>query len=123
MDKARQAALKREYRESRRPAGVYRITNTATGKIFIGSSVDVNARINRHKAGFAFLDKHELPALIADVKAYGRDSFSFDVVELLGGEYESDTAMLDDLALLERMWLETCQPYGEKGYNTPVPQG
>jgi group I intron endonuclease len=120
MDKARQAELKREYRERRQPAGVYRITNTATGRIFIGSSVDVNARINRHKAGFNFLDSHELPALMADVKAYGKENFTFDVVELLNGEYESDAAMKDDLALLERMWLETCQPFGDKGYNTPA---
>ncbi len=117
MDKSRQAELKREYKENRPAAGVYRIKNTVNGKIFIGSSVNVNARINRHKAGFAFLDSHELPALIADVKEFGRDSFAFEVLELLEGEYDSDTALRDDLKLLEEMWLEKCAPYGDNGYN------
>jgi group I intron endonuclease len=118
IDKSKQAALKREYKENRRPAGVYQIKNTATGKIFIGSSVDVNARINRHKAGFAFMDNHEMPALIADVKKYGAENFTFEVLETLEGEYDSDTGLREDLKLLEQMWLEKCNPFGERGYNT-----
>jgi group I intron endonuclease len=118
MDKSRQTALKREYKENRRPAGVYQIKNTLTGKIFIGSSVDVNARINRHKAGFAFLDSHEMPALIADVKKYGADAFTFEVLETLEGEYDSDAELREDLKLLEQMWLEKCEPFDERGYNT-----
>ncbi|MHB9031274.1 MAG: GIY-YIG nuclease family protein [Candidatus Latescibacterota bacterium] len=117
MDKSKQAALKREYKENRRPAGVYQIKNTVTGKIFIGSSVDVNARINRHKAGFAFLDSHEMPGLIEDVKKYGAESFTFEALETLEGEYDSDTALREDLKLLEQMWLEKCDPYDGRGYN------
>ncbi len=117
MDKARQAELKRAYMETKRPAGVYRIRNEVTGKIFIGSSVDVNARINRHKAGFALFDKHEIPELIADVRQYGRENITFEVLETLDGEYDSDAALKEDLKLLEQMWLEKCEPYGDRGYN------
>lgn len=117
MDKARQDALKREYKENRRPAGVYQIRNTVTGKIFIGSSVDVNARINRHKAGFAFIDSHENPKILPDLKAHGKDSFVFEVLEVLEGEYETDAALREDLKLLEQMWLEKCDPFGDNGYN------
>lgn len=118
MDKARQEILKREYKETKRPAGVYRIKNMVTGKIFIGSSVNVNARINRHKASFALFDTHEIPELIADAKQYGLENITFEVLEVLEGEYESGEALRDDLKLLERMWLEKCEPYGDKGYNT-----
>jgi len=96
----------------------HQIKNSITGKIFIGSSVDVNARINRHKAGFAFLDSHEIPGLIADVKKYGAESFPFEVLETLEGEYDSDAGLCEDLKLLEQMWLEKCEPFGERGYNT-----
>ncbi len=117
MDKSKQAALKREYKENRRPAGVYRIKNTANGKIFIGSSVDVQSRINRHKAGFAFLDSHENPNLIADGKKYGAENFIFGILETLEGEYEFDAALREDMKLLEQMWLEKCEPFGDNGYN------
>jgi len=117
MDKSRQAELKREYKENRRPAGVYQIKNTVTGKIFIGSSVDVNARINRHRAGFSFLDNHEIPGLIADVKKYGAENFTFETLDTLEGEYESDAALREDLKYLEQMWLEKCKPFGDRGYN------
>ena len=121
MDKSRQAELKREYKETKRPAGVYQIKNTVTGKIFIGSSVNVQGRINRHKQSFAIMDTisdaFEIPDLVADVKKYGQVSFAFEVLETLDGEYESDTALKDDLKILEQIWLEKCEPFGERGYN------
>jgi group I intron endonuclease len=117
MDKSRQAELKRDYREAKRPAGVYQIKNEKTGKIFIGSSLNPNARINRHKQSFASLDQFEIPDLIADVKTYGQENFTFEVLETLDGDYDSDDALKEDLKLLERMYLEKCEPYGDRGYN------
>ena len=29
-----------------------------------------------------------------------------------------EAALKEDLKLLERIWLEKCEPYGENGYNT-----
>lgn len=121
MDKSRQAELKREYKEAKRPAGVYQIKNEKNGKIFIGSSMNVNARINRHKQSFALLDRvsdnFEIPDIVADVRQYGVENFTFTVLETLDGEYETDDAIKEDLKLLEQMWLEKCEPYGERGYN------
>ena len=121
MDKSRQAELKREYKEAKLPAGVYQIKNTVSGKIFIGSSVNVNSRINRHKQSFAFMDKlsdnFEIPELVADVKQYGQESFVFEVLEALEGEYDSDAALKDDLKILHQIWLEKCEPFGDRGYN------
>lgn len=117
MEKTKQAQLRREYKEARQDAGVYQIKNTVTGRIFIGSSVNVHARINRHKAGFAFIDSHENPRILPDLRAHGKDSFVFEVLEILDGEYDSAAALRDDLKILEEMWLEKLQPFGDNGYN------
>jgi group I intron endonuclease len=121
MDKSRQTQLRREYKEAKRPAGVYRIKNEKNGRIFIGSSINVNARINRHKQSFALLDSFsdnfEIPSMVADVKTYGLENFTFEVLETLDGEYDTDDALKEDLKLLEQLWLEKCNPFGNKGYN------
>lgn len=105
MDKQEQAAVKREYKESTPAAGVYRIRNEKTGRIFIGSSLNVNARINRHKASL-FFGSEEVPELGPDWKKYGQESFTFEVLEVLEGEYDSDDERKNDLTLLERMWTD-----------------
>ena len=116
LNREKQAALKREYKEARRPAGVYQIKNMVTGKIFIGSSINVAGRINRHKAEFAF-GSEGIPGLLADWHEYGGENFTFEVLEVLDGEYESDMALKEDLHLIERLWLEKYDPFGDKGYN------
>jgi group I intron endonuclease len=117
MDKAKQKILKREYREALTKAGVYQIKNEKTGRIFIGSSINVTGRINRHKAEF-FFGSEKITGLLEDWKNYGEENFTFDVLELLDGEYESEAELRGDLRLLEQMWLEKCSPFDDKGYNT-----
>jgi len=34
--------LLREYKERRRPAGVFQVRNTANGKVFLGSSLNLD---------------------------------------------------------------------------------
>jgi|SRR6185436_7565954 len=47
MDKRK---LKREYKEARVPMGVYRVHNTADDRSLVGSSTNVAAMLNRHRA-------------------------------------------------------------------------
>ena len=111
MDKPDKKSLKRTYLESDKPAGVYRIKNTKSGNVFLGSGIDVNARINRFKAELAFGNGNNLgfpKELHDDLKQYGPESFTFEVLEVLDGEYESDAARLEDLNILEQMWQEKC---------------
>jgi hypothetical protein len=119
MDKTHQAELKRLYKESTPPSGVYRIRNDATGRIFIGSSVNVNARINRHRSSL-FFGSEEIPGLQSDWRAYGPERITFEVLDVLDGEYDSDDARKEDLRLLERMWREKSARNGETFYGDPV---
>ena len=42
--------LIREYKESRRPMGVYRVLNTTNGRALVGVSVDLPSMLNRQRA-------------------------------------------------------------------------
>ncbi len=108
--------LKDEYKLTVQPAGVFQIKNTLNGKIFIGSSVNLNAIWNRHRfqleAGL-----HANKELQKDWNASGPDNFVF---EILGTQKKKDDPsfdMLKEVKILEEMYLEELQPFGDKGYN------
>lgn len=69
--------------------GIYKITNIKNDKIYIGQSVDIKARITRHKNFFHPEDysynsiKLELNMPIHKaMKKYGEECFTFDILEL-----------------------------------------
>ena len=106
--------LKREYLETKIPMGVYQIRNLTNEKVFVGSSLNLSGIFNRYK--FALVaGNHPNKALQTDWNALGADKFAFEVLEELEAR-----AGLDDkaeLAVLEDLWLEKLEPYGERGYN------
>ncbi len=108
--------LVREYKERRKPAGVFMIKNTANGKVLLGSSLNLEGPLN--SARFMLrIGSHGNAALQNDWRAYGEDSFTFEILETVR---ESDTPgfnIEDELTLLEQIWLEKLQPFGDRGYN------
>jgi len=106
--------LKREYRETHRPMGVFQIRNLTSGKVFIGSSVNLDGILNRHR--FALVaGSHQSRTLQKDWNESGAENFAFEILEEI-----EPRANLDDkkeVAVLEDLWLEKLEPYGEKGYN------
>lgn len=60
--------------------GIYKIVNTKNNKIYIGSSVNIKSRESKHfwmlKTGI-----HDNEYLQKSYNKYGRDSFSFEVIE------------------------------------------
>ena len=69
------------------PAATYSITNTITGKKYVGQSTAYPHRWNRHKARLRN-NTHENPSLQQDYNEYGKDAFVFEVIE----EYPPDTS-------------------------------
>lgn len=63
-------------------AGVYRITCTANGRAYVGSTVDIGFRFHSHrntlKAG-----KHHNSHLMNAWQKYGEDAFRFEVLEVV----------------------------------------
>jgi hypothetical protein len=110
-------AVTRAYKDGRRTMGVYRVFNSANGKSFVGSAGDVLAKLNSQRAQLEF-GSHMNRELQAEWKLFGPDSFRFEVLEELEPLDTPGYEPTKDLQVLERIWLEKLEPYGEKGYHT-----
>jgi hypothetical protein len=111
----RKAAV-RAYKEATRPMGVYRIHNTRHDRSLVGRSVDLPAILNRERAQLR-LGAHRNRALQDDWNALGAGAFELEVLDTLTPPADQpgyDPS--DDLRVLEALWLERLQPFGERGY-------
>ncbi len=62
--------------------GIYKIQNKINGKIYIGQSVNIDKRFRKHKSVYKNPKfKHYHYPLYQDMRKYGLDNFSFEVVE------------------------------------------
>ena len=113
-------ALIREYKDSRRPMGVYCIRNTVNGKLLVGKSTDLPAILNRQR-GQLRLSSHPNPILQKDLTEYGADAFEVEVLDTLEVPDQADYDPSADLRTLEQMWLDKLSPFGDRGYN-PEPK-
>jgi hypothetical protein len=108
--------LVRAYKETRRPMGVYRVRNVRDGRALVGRSVDLPSVLNRERAALRF-GAHSNKALQRDWDALGPDAFAFEVLDTLAPpEGDPGYDPTDDLRVLEALWLERLEPYGERGY-------
>ncbi|GAK59095.1 transcriptional regulator, ArsR family [Candidatus Vecturithrix granuli] len=112
----RRKELKLAYKQNPPPAGVFQIKNLVNGKIFLGSGLDVQGILNRHRSQLKF-KSHRNKALQQDWNEYGPEQFSCEVLEYLESNDDPGYDARGDLTVLEELWLEKLQPYGEKGYH------
>lgn len=108
--------LKEEYKQMKFPMGVFQIRNLVNGKIFIDSSTNMNAKWNRHKVQLGF-GNNWITELQNDWKKFGAENFVFEVISELEEKDGVDNDYKSELAVLEEMYLEKLEPYGNKGYN------
>src|SRR5665811_686286 len=74
--------LKDKYKQTIQPMGIYQVRNTVTGKIFIGSSKNLEGMLNRNKFQLQN-DLHMNKELQRDFNEVGEESFSFEVLDKL----------------------------------------
>ena len=108
--------LKREYRERRKPAGVFQVRNTVNGKVLLGSSLNIEGPLNGHKFMLT-IGRHRNAELQKDWNEYGPDKFIFEILEVVKVKDDPGFNLEDELTLLEQIWLEKLQPFGDRGYN------
>lgn len=108
--------VKKQYKLTLPPMGIYRIKNIVNGKIFIGSSLNLHGKSN----SFKFQLKsglHVNSELQKDFNIFGEENFVFEIVDTLEPKEDLSYDYRDDLQLFLEMWMEKLQPYGETGYN------
>jgi len=109
--------IKREYKERKVSAGVFQIKNAVNGKMMLGSSLNLEGLLNRHRFELS-VGSHRNKELQKDWNEFGSDAFVFEILEVVQLKDESEIRLDDELTLLEQIWLEKLQPFGEMGYNT-----
>ncbi len=88
--------------------GIYKITNLATGKIYVGQSSNIKDRWRAHRARYKNPKSIGYDSqLYKDMRIYGLENFEFSVVE----ECKSD-----ELLDREKYWVKKLDSY-EHGYN------
>jgi len=107
--------LNREYVERVKPAGIYQVKNTANGKMLLGSSLNLEGPLNRHKFMLK-IGSHTNKTLQNDWNELGADAFVFEILEEVQMKDDPNFNLQDELTLLEMIWLEKLQPV-ESGYN------
>ncbi|NPC69224.1 GIY-YIG nuclease family protein [Corallococcus exiguus] len=117
--RAARSERKRAYKEAEVPMGIYAIRCHANGKLFVGHALNLSAMFNRIR--FEFAQRiHRVPELQADWERHGEAAFSFEVLDKLPPREEpGGPPPVEELKVLEEMWLERLKPYGDAGYNTP----
>lgn len=110
--------LLRQYKETPRQMGVYRIHNTANGKCFVGAARDVAGKLNGQRFQLR-MKVHRNQTLQREWEEYGADAFVFESLDLLEPSQQPDYDPSEDLQVLEELWLQKLQPFGDNGYNRP----
>ena len=81
-------------------SGIYKITNTVTGKFYIGSSKDVKHRLANHKCPSRW-KQYPNNQMYIDMQKYGVDKFELQILE----EVE-----IESLKETEQKFIETLKP-------------
>jgi DNA-binding HxlR family transcriptional regulator len=115
--KTERAEIKRLYKESSQEMGIYQLRNKVNGRIYLGSSRNLegsrNSRLFQLRMGKIVFSRE----LQKDLNDYGAESFEFSVLAVLDPP-EANDSIEHSLAALELYWLKKLQPFGSRGYNS-----
>lgn len=116
-DIQRRKELNRAYQERVKPSGVFQVKNLVNGKILLGSSLNLEGPLNKHRFMLR-VNSHPNKELQKDWNELVADQFVFEILETVEIQAHPNFNLKDELTLLEEIWLEKLQPFGERGYNT-----
>jgi hypothetical protein len=108
--------LIRQYKETPRPMGVFRVHDTVADRSFVGTSRDLPSMLNRQRFQLEH-GSHPNRELQEDWNRLGAGAFAFEVVDTLKPSEQADSDSAEDLRVLGDLWLERLLPYGARGYN------
>ena len=108
--------LKEEYKKMKFKMGVYQIRNIINGKIYISSTLDLNAAWNSQKFQLNF-GSHKNEELQKEWKEYGEENFVYEIVDELKHIEDKEMNYNEEIKVFEKMFIEELQPFDNRGYN------
>lgn len=108
--------LQREYRQTQRPMGIFRVCNKQSGRWYIGATVDVPAMLNRQRFQLEH-GSHANPALQREWKELGADAFAFETLDVIEPPDAPGYDPRRDLRALEALWRERLKALHGAGYH------
>lgn len=93
---------------SKKISGIYQIKNLINGKVYVGSSVNIEYRFRCHKCRLNKNNHHSI-YLQRTWNKYGEENFEFKIIELVD----------DENLLIEReqFWIDELSAVNPEGYN------
>lgn len=116
MEEKTKKQLKEDYKQMKFKAGVFGIRNMVNNKLYLGSSVNMDAMWNRSRVQLDF-GSHPNAELQADWKSMGKDKFTFEIISEIKQKDDGTQDLAKEVKDLELLYLEELKPFGEKGYN------
>jgi group I intron endonuclease len=96
--------------------GIYKISNTDSGKMYIGSAFNILKRWKSHRNTLR-RNKHVNKHLQAAANKYGLQKMKFEVIEFMDSDLDRDT-LKTQLLSKEQFWMDKFQSWNRKnGYN------
>ena len=89
-------------------SGIYQIRNTANGRLYVGSAVNIKRRWADHKKGLK-AGTHHCKKLQNSWNKHGAECFEFSILEVV--------AVKGELILREQHWIDSTGAAGKGGYN------
>ncbi len=105
----------REYTSTPRPAGIFAVRNTKSGKALVGSSPDLPGMLNRQRFQLN-MGAHPDKELQADWRTLGEQAFTFDVLDQLDLHDDVHADPTNDLRALKDLWLDKLTKAGTPLY-------
>ena len=111
-----QKTLKEKYKQRKVRIGVFQIRNTINGKIYVASSLNLDAIWNRNKMELNF-GNHRNSTLQSEWKEYEEENFRYEILGEIE-QKEGDTIDYNkEVKTLEGMFIEELKPFDNNGYN------
>ena len=108
--------LIKEYKNQKHPAGIFAVKNKPDNKMFIGTSLNLPAKIR----GITFeleMGKHAFSNLAEDYKRHGKDQFEITILDQIEVKDETEKELKSELETLEEMWVDKLKNEGIIFYN------
>jgi group I intron endonuclease len=114
MDRKKQ--IKSDYKRQQPVAGVFQLRCLANNKIYFGSSLNLHGPFDRLRFELG-IGSFRNTRLQEDWKKYGEAQFAFEILETVPIQTDPAYDYAEDLSILEQIWLDKLDPFGDNGYN------